>query len=76
MRKELFTTIGLAGLLAALLVEETAAAQIEPPAPPTIAFHGRSIEQVYYYHGRYYPYHYNNRYYANRVYRHGHWRYY
>src|SRR5580704_11111388 len=61
MRKGLLTTMGLTGLLAASLVQGAVAAPIVPPATAT-ALHGPSLEQVYYYHGRHYPYRYNNRY--------------
>jgi hypothetical protein len=75
MRNGLLTSIGLIGLVAASFVQGAAAAPIVPPTIPT-AVHGPSLEQVYYYHGRYYPYHYNHRYYVHRVYRHGRWHYY
>jgi hypothetical protein len=75
MRKGLLTSMGLAGVLAASLAQGTPAAPIVFD-DPAIATHSRSLEQVYYYHGRYYPYYYNHRYYAHRVYRHGHWHYY
>jgi hypothetical protein len=75
MRKGLLTSMGLAGLFAASPVQGTVAAPIVPSTTAT-TLHGPLLEQVYYYHGRYYPYRYNNRYYAHRVYRHGHWHYY
>ena len=75
MRKRLVTSIALAGLFLASLVQRTIAAPIAPPAAVT-ALQEPPLEQVYYYHGRYYPYHYNSRYYARRVWRHGHWYYY
>jgi len=76
MRKGLFTSIGLAGLLAASLVQGAVAAPIVPPATLMIAPYGDALEQVYYHQGRYYRYHHHGRYYAHRVYRHGHWHYY
>jgi hypothetical protein len=76
MYKDLLTSMSLAGLLAVSLAQGTAAAPIAPPAAPVIAGYGRPLEQVYYYHGRYYPYHYHGRYYAHRVYRYGRWHYY
>jgi hypothetical protein len=75
MRKGLLTSMGLVGLFTASLVQGTVAAPIVPSATAT-TLQGPLLEQVYYYHGRYYPYRYNNRYYAHRVYRHGHWHYY
>ena len=71
MLKGLLTAMVLAGPLAASLGQGAVAAPIAPPLTPTIALDGRSIEQVYYYHGRYYPYRYHGRYYAHRAYRHG-----
>lgn len=57
MRNGLLTSMGLTGLLATSFVPGAVAAPVVPPAIPT-AVHGPSLEQVYYYHGRYYPYHY------------------
>jgi type IV secretory pathway TrbD component len=76
MIKGLLTSMGLAGLVAACVVQGAAAAPIAVAASKIIAPQEPSFERVYYYHGRYYAYHYNNRYYAHRVYRHGHWHYY
>jgi hypothetical protein len=75
MRKGLLTSMGVAGLLAASLAQETSAEPIVFDNP-SIAPDSGSLEQVYYYHGRYYRYYYNHRYYVHRVYRHGHWYYY
>jgi len=69
--------MGLAGLVAASVAQGAVAAPIaRAEAPSIVSPNGRSFEEIYYYHGRYYPYRYNNSYYAHRVYRHGHWRYY
>jgi hypothetical protein len=76
MIKGLLTSMGLAGLVAASVVQGAVAAPTAPAISEIIAPHGRSLEQVYYYNGRHYPYRYNNRYYAHRAYRHGHWHYY
>jgi hypothetical protein len=76
MIKGLLTSMGLAGLLVASVLEGSVAAPIAPAASEIIAPRGQSLERVYYYNGRRYAYHYNNRYYAHRVYRHGHWHYY
>jgi hypothetical protein len=76
MRKRPLVLLSLAGLFEVLTVQATVAAPIAPPAVLAVAPHGRPLEQVYYYHGRNYPYHYNNRYYAHQVYRHNHWHYY
>ena len=70
----LLTSMGLAGLVTASVAQGSVAAPIAP-AVPMVALRGGSLEQVYYYHGRYYPYRYNNRYYVHRVYRHGRWHY-
>ena len=75
MPKSLLTSMSLIVLLAPSLVQGTVAAPIVSPSTP-MALSRPSFEQVYYYHGRHYPYRYNNRYYAHRVYRHGHWHYY
>jgi hypothetical protein len=70
------TSMVPAGLLAASLIQRTVAAPIVPPVTTPALANGRSLEQVYYYHGRHYRYHYHSGYYAHRVYRHGHWHYY
>jgi hypothetical protein len=75
MRKDLLTSIGLAGLVTVSVAQGAVAAPIAPTVP-MVAPSGGLLEQVYYYHGRYYPYRYNHRYYAHRVYRHGRWHYY
>ena len=75
MRKELLTSMGLAGLMGVSVVQGADAAPMAPAVLPMAAPSGGSLERVYYYHGRYYPYRYNNRY-AHRVYRHGRWHYY
>jgi hypothetical protein len=67
--------IAISVLLAISFVRGAVAAPIVPRATP-MALYGASIEEIYYYHGRYYRYRYNNRYYAHRVYRHGRWHYY
>ena len=59
-----------AGLLIVAVMRGALAA---PVAPPALA---PALEQVYYYHNRYYPYHYHNRYYHHRVWRHNRWYYY
>jgi|HubBroStandDraft_6_1064221.scaffolds.fasta_scaffold473898_2 hypothetical protein len=74
MRKGLFM-MGLTGLLAVSFFQTTVAAPVVRSITP-IALDGPLFKEVYYYHGRHYPYHYNYRYYAHRVYRHGHWHYY
>jgi hypothetical protein len=76
MYKDVLTSMSLAGLLAVSLAQGIAAAPIAPPAAPVTAVYERPLEQIYYYHGRYYPYHYHGRYYANRAYRYGRWHYY
>jgi hypothetical protein len=76
MRKDLLTSMGLTGLVAFSVVQGAGAAPIAPAVLPMAAPSGGSLEQIYYYHGRHYPYHYNHRYYAHRVYRHGRWHYY
>ena len=74
MRNRLLISMTLTGL-AVLFLQPTVAAPLAASAIP-IAVQRPSLEQVYYSHGRYYPYHHNNRYYAHRVYHGGHWRYY
>jgi len=74
MRKGMFM-MGLTGLLAVSLFQTTVAAPIVRSITP-ISLDGPFAWEVYYYHGRHYPYHYNHRYYAHRDYRHGHWHYY
>jgi hypothetical protein len=74
MRKGMFM-IGLTDLLRVSLFQTTVAAPIVRSITP-IALDEPLLEEIYYYHGRYYPYHYNHRYYAHRVHGHGHWHYY
>ena len=76
MRRGLWTSIGFCGLLQAALIPVSVAAPIVPSEAPIAFSHNSLIEQVYYYHGRYYPYRYHGGYYAHRAYRHGYWRYY
>ena len=77
MRKGSLVSLGLAGLAAASVLQGAVAAPIALAEPPMIASSdGRSFEEIYYYHGSYYPYRYNGRYYPRRVYRYGHWQYY
>jgi hypothetical protein len=76
MRKALLISMGLAVLVGVSVMRGAVAAPIAPAVLPMAALSGSSPEQVYYYHGRHYPYRYNNRYYAHRVYRHGRWHYY
>ena len=76
MIKGLLTSMGFAGLVAAVTVQGAVAAPIAPAASEVIAPQGQLIEVAYYYNGRHYAYYHNNRYYAHRVYRHNHWHYY
>lgn len=67
----------VAGLLSAAAPREAAAAPVTTAVSPALpAFGSGLLSEVYYYHGRYYPYRYRGHYYHHRVYRHGHWRYY
>jgi hypothetical protein len=74
MRKGLASSMVLAGLLGASIVQRTDAAPIAAPVVSTND--SRPIEHVYYYHGRYYPYRWHGGDYAHRAYHHGHWHYY
>ena len=76
MIRDLLTSMGLAGLMAASVVQGAIAAPAAPAISEFIGPHRGSIQQVYYHNGRHYAYRYNNRYYAHRAYRHGHWHYY
>jgi hypothetical protein len=77
MRKGFLISVGLAGLASAFVLHGAVAAPFSlVKSPMTVSLSGRSFEEIYYYHGRYYPYRYNSRYYAHRVYRNGHWHYY
>ncbi len=69
MRKHLFATAGL--LFAICGLRQAAAAPV-----PIVPIASSLIENVYYYHGRYYPYHYGRGYYGHRYYRYGRWHYY
>jgi hypothetical protein len=80
MRLRLLSALVLAGMARAFVPHEAAAGPMRVVAPPI-----SGMEQVYYYHGHYYPYHYhggyysyryNGAYYRNRTYHHGHYRYY
>jgi hypothetical protein len=44
--------------------------------PMAVSGQNCAVEEVYYYHGRYYPYRYRGAYYRHRHYRHGGWYYY
>ena len=77
MRKGLLMSVGLAGVAAAsVLLGAVAAPFAFVESPMILSTNSRSFEEIYYYHGRHYPYRYNSRYYAHRVYRNGHWHYY
>jgi hypothetical protein len=78
MRRALFCAMSFAALLgASATVHEAKAAPVIAAAPPGLPGPtGGPIQPVYYYHGRYYPYHYGGGYYHHRYYRHGHWHYY
>jgi hypothetical protein len=77
MRKSLLISGALAVLAAAFVLRAAAAAPfVDVESSMIMSPGGRSVEEIYYYNGRYYPYGYNNRYYAHRIYRQGHWRYY
>lgn len=74
MRLGVLSAVVVAGLVSFALRHEATAAFVAPHPPSASA--GGPIENIYYYHGRYYRYHYHGRYYARRSYRYGHWRYY
>jgi hypothetical protein len=77
MRKGLLISLGLAGLTAASVLQGATAAPLALARASVIASsNGQLFEEIYYYHGRHYPYRYNSRYYAHRVYQNGHWGYY
>jgi len=77
MRKALLISAGLAGLAVASALQGAAAAPFALAGSSMIVSpNGQLFEEIYYYHGQYYPYRYNSRYYAHRVYRDGHRRYY
>jgi hypothetical protein len=86
MRLNLLPVLVAAGVLIAREPNEAVAAPVTTAAAritPTVV--GGSIENIYYYHGRYYPYYYrggyypyrhSGQYYRNRYYRSGRWHYY
>ena len=88
MRSRLFSSIVIAGLLSAAAGQGAVAFPVPASTPPfqvLPAPQRSSIEPVYYYRGRYYPYRYhghyyryryNGRYYLHRSHRNGHWHYY
>jgi hypothetical protein len=77
MRKGFSTSINFAALVAASVMHAAVAAPTLRTDPATaVPPNGSFLEQIYYYHGRHYQYHYNGKYYAHRVYRHGRWQYY
>lgn len=74
-----------AALFVSLFALGSTAAASASPLPPRPTATPSAIENVYYYHGRYYPYRYHGHYYPYRYnghyYNHrrlvnGHWRYY
>jgi hypothetical protein len=73
MRRSLLAVAVVTGLLTLPMLHEAAAVpvMIAPPTAPD-----GSIKEVYYYHGRYYPYHYRGQYFRHRYYRYGRWHYY
>ncbi len=67
----------VAGLLSVVASQEAAAGPVITAAPLAVpAFTNGLLSEVYYYHGRYYPYHYKGHYYRHRNYRHGRYYYY
>jgi hypothetical protein len=76
----------VAGLLSVVASREAAAAPVTTAVSQALpAFNSGLLSEVYYYHGRYYPYRYGGHYYPyrygghyynHRAYRNGHWRYY
>jgi hypothetical protein len=69
MRKGLLFSVGLAALEVAVVLQGAVAAPFAVVEGPMIlSTNSRSLEEIYYYHGRYYPYRYNSRYYAHRAY--------
>ncbi|MBV9377097.1 MAG: hypothetical protein JO320_18935 [Alphaproteobacteria bacterium] len=79
MNKALLISAALAGLAVTGALQGVAAAPLALPDSPMIFSpngHSRAFEEIYYFHGRNYPYGYNNRYYTHRAYRNGHWHYY
>jgi hypothetical protein len=73
MRLSVLSVVIVAGLLSFSLPPEVVAAPGVPHLP--FASADGSIQNIYYYHGRYYPYHYHGHYYAHRYYRSGRWYY-
>ncbi len=77
MRLSLMLVMGVGSLLIVPVPRGAAAAPVMPAAPQrTLALADGAIQDIYYYHGRYYPYRYQGRYYKHRNYRHGRWHYY
>jgi hypothetical protein len=77
MRSSLFSSIVIAGLLSTAAGQGAVAFPAStPPFRVLPAPQRSSIEPVYYYHGRYYPYRYQGHYYHHRSHRNGHWHYY
>lgn len=86
MRLILLPVLGMAALLSISVPRETAAAPVITAAPlMTPGMDRSSIDEIYYYRGRYYPYRYGGRYYPyryngmyynHRYYRYGRWHYY
>ena len=77
MRLGLLSVIALAASLSIVSLRGATAAPVLGAvvgASPLPAPH--AIENVYYWHGRHYPYRYRGRYYQHRYYRHGRWHYY
>jgi len=86
MRLILLPVLGIATLLSISIPRETAAAPVTTAVSTIVSdMRGNSIDKVYYYGGRYYPYRYGGRYYPyryhgmyynHRYYRYGRWHYY
>jgi len=77
MRSGLFSSIVIAGLLSAAAGQGAVAVPTStPPFRVLPAPQRSSIDPIYYYRGRYYPYRYHGHYYHHRTHRNGHWHYY
>jgi hypothetical protein len=77
MRTSLLSVMFVASLLSIPMPQKAAATPVTTAALDiTPAVVGRSIEEVYYYRGGYYPYRYGGMYWHHRYYRYGRWHYY
>jgi hypothetical protein len=72
--KRMIHAISIAAIASVVACATSKAAPVAP-IPTAIVSSANHVEQVYYYHGHYYPYYYHGHYYHRRGWHHGHYGY-